>query len=124
MMNLAHGTTLPHGTTLRPGTDRPALAPPVRLFARFRLSINFPADPQPPGHAPIATHTKVDGPAQQVGYDCGSGPTESLCGTLTDRLKGSGMRWDKDNAESLMALASLHHSGLWHSYWKAQRAAA
>ena len=59
-----------------------------------------------------------------VGYDCGSGPTESLCGTLTDRLKGSGMGWDKDNAESVMALASLYRSGLWHSYWKAQRAAA
>jgi len=59
-----------------------------------------------------------------LGYDCGSGPTESLCGTLTDRLKGSGMRWDKDNAESIMALAALYHSGLWQNYWKAQRAAA
>ena len=59
-----------------------------------------------------------------LGYDCGSGPTESLCGTLTDRLKGSGMRWDKDNAESVMALAGLYHSGLWHTYWKSQRAAA
>jgi hypothetical protein len=59
-----------------------------------------------------------------LGYDCGSGPTESLCGTLTDRLKGSGMRWDKDNAESVMALASLYHSGLWRSYWKSERAAA
>jgi len=61
---------------------------------------------------------------RELGYDCGSGPTESLCGTLTDRLKGSGMRWDKDNAESVMALAGLYHSGLWRSYWKAQRAAA
>jgi hypothetical protein len=59
-----------------------------------------------------------------LGYDCGSGPTESLCGTLTDRLKGSGMRWDKDNAESMMALAAMYHSGLWQNYWKAQRAAA
>jgi len=58
------------------------------------------------------------------GYDCGSGPTESKCGTLTNRLKGPGMRWDKDNAESVMALASLYHSGLWHNYWKAQRTAA
>jgi hypothetical protein len=31
---------------------------------------------------------------RQLGYDCGSGPTESLCGRLTDRLKGPGMRWD------------------------------
>lgn len=60
---------------------------------------------------------------RQLGYDCGSGPTESLCGRLTDRLKGPGMRWDKDNAEALMALASLYHSGLWDTYWKAARAA-
>jgi len=59
-----------------------------------------------------------------LGYDCGSGPTESQCGTLTSRLKGSGMRWDCDNAESLMALASMHSSGLWDAYWKSQRAAA
>ena len=59
-----------------------------------------------------------------LGYDCGSGPTESLCGTLTDRLKGSGMRWDRDNAESVMALTTVYHSGLWHSYWESERAAA
>jgi len=59
-----------------------------------------------------------------LGYDCGSGPTESLCGTLTDRLKGSGMRWDKDNAESMMVLASLYHSGLWQTYWRSERVAA
>lgn len=58
---------------------------------------------------------------RQLGYDCGSGPTESQCGTLTDRLKGSGMRWDKDNAESMMALASLYNSGLWATYWESQR---
>ena len=58
---------------------------------------------------------------RELGYDCGSGPTESQCGTLTDRLKGSGMRWDSDNAEPMMALASVYHSGLWHTYWKSQR---
>ena len=56
--------------------------------------------------------------------DSGSGPTELLCGRLTDRLKGPGMRWDKDNAEAMMALASLDHSGLWDTYWKSVRAAA
>jgi len=61
---------------------------------------------------------------RHLGYDCGSGPTESLCGQLTDRLKGPGMRWDKDNAEAMMALASLDHSGLWDTYWKSVRAAA
>ena len=58
-----------------------------------------------------------------LGYDCGSGPTESLCGTLTDRLKGSGMRWDKHNAESMMALAAIYRSNLWQTYWTSQRAA-
>jgi len=61
---------------------------------------------------------------RQSGYDCGPGPTESQCGRLTDRLKGPGMRWDKDNAESLMALATSYHSGLWPDYWESQRTAA
>jgi len=66
----------------------------------------------------------TDYPAfRELGYDCGSGPTESLCGTLTDRLKGSGMRWDKDHAESMMALGSLYRSNLWQTYWQSQRAA-
>jgi hypothetical protein len=60
---------------------------------------------------------------RQAGYDCGSGPTESFCGTLTGRLKGRGMHWDKDNAESMMALASLYYSNLWQNYWTSQRAA-
>jgi hypothetical protein len=60
---------------------------------------------------------------REQGYDCGSGPTESQCGTLTARIKGSGMRWDGDNAESMMALAAIDHSHQWRIYWKHQRAA-
>ena len=60
---------------------------------------------------------------RQAGYDCGSGPTESFCGTLTTRLKGRGMHWDKDNAEAIMALGSLYYSNLWGNYWTQQRAA-
>ncbi|MDK1039799.1 MAG: UPF0236 family protein [Actinomycetota bacterium] len=60
---------------------------------------------------------------RELGYDCGSGPTESFCGCLTVRLKGRGMRWDKDNAEGIMALGSLYHSNLWADYWDQQRAA-
>ena len=60
---------------------------------------------------------------RQAGYDCGSGPTESFCGTLTARLKGRGMHWDKDNAETIMALGSLYYSNLWAHYWAQQRAA-
>ncbi len=56
-----------------------------------------------------------------AGYDCGSGPTESFCGCLTKRLKGRGMRWDKDNAEAVMALASVYYSHLWSDYWAGLR---
>ena len=43
---------------------------------------------------------------------------------FSPRPKGPGIRWDKSNAEAMMALASLHHSSLWASCWKAERAAA
>jgi hypothetical protein len=54
------------------------------------------------------------------GWQIGSGPTEATCKTLTARLKGSGMRWDADNAEALMALEALTQSGQWDLYWKTQ----
>jgi hypothetical protein len=54
------------------------------------------------------------------GWQIGSGPTESCCKTLTQRLKGSGMRWDADNAEAVMALESLRESDLWKTYWQTQ----
>src|SRR5262249_28734588 len=44
------------------------------------------------------------------GWQIGSGPTEATCKTLTARLKGSGMRWDGDNAEAVMALDALTQS--------------
>lgn len=66
----------------------------------------------------------TDYPAfRAAGYDCGSGPTESQCGTTTRRLKGPGMRWDADNAEAMLALTALDNSRLWANYWKLQRAA-
>ena len=60
----------------------------------------------------------------EKGYDIGSGPTESFCGSLTARLKGSGMRWDTDNAEAVVALASVYYSNQWDQYWDAKRKAA
>jgi hypothetical protein len=54
------------------------------------------------------------------GWQIGSGPTEATCKTLTARLKGSGMRWDADNAEAVMALEAMTQSGQWDSYWKNQ----
>lgn len=58
------------------------------------------------------------------GYDTGSGPTESVCGRLTQRLKGSGMRWEKANAAGMMALASIYYSGQWETYWQQRRKAS
>lgn len=67
---------------------------------------------------------KTDYPSfRRQGYDCGSGPTESQCGTLTARVKGAGMRWDSDNVEAMMALSALDHSRQWTAYWAMQRAA-
>jgi hypothetical protein len=51
-------------------------------------------------------------------WQIGSGPTEATCKTLTARLKGSGMRWDANNAEALMALEALTQSGQWQAYWQ------
>ena len=66
--------------------------------------------------------SKTDYPSfRGQGYDCGSGPTESQCGTLTARVKGAGMRWDSDNVEAMLALAALDHSQQWAAYWKLQR---
>ena len=61
--------------------------------------------------------------AVEQGYDCGSDPTESQCGTTTARVKGPGMRRDADNAEAMPALAALDQSRLWTEYWRLQRAA-
>ncbi|MFW6154648.1 MAG: hypothetical protein ACOC95_05480 [Planctomycetota bacterium] len=68
--------------------------------------------------------SKTDYPSfRRQGYDCGSGPTERQCGTLTARVKGAGMRWDSDNVESMLALKALDHSQPWKAYWKLQLAA-
>lgn len=52
------------------------------------------------------------------GWQIGSGPTESLCKTTTARIKGSGMRWDADNAEAVASLAAMEQSHQWDTYWK------
>ena len=40
-----------------------------------------------------------------------------MCKTTTARLKRSGMRWDADNAQALMAVAGLEQSDQWKLYW-------
>jgi hypothetical protein len=69
----------------------------------------------------VANHAEMmDYPRYRAaGFDIGSGPTESLCRTLTTRLKGGGKRWNTPNAEALMALAALKRSRLWERYWDA-----
>ena len=58
-----------------------------------------------------------------LGYDIGSVPAKSLCGCLTRRLKDFGMRWDKYNAEFVMALASIYYSNQWDKYCKSRHKA-
>jgi hypothetical protein len=60
----------------------------------------------------------------ELGRQIGSGPTESMCKATTQRIKGRGMRWDGDNAESIMALEALEQSGGWNAYWEMQLALA
>ena len=51
------------------------------------------------------------------GWDIGTGPMESMCKATTRRIKGPGMRWDSQNAESLMAMEALYQSNLWKLWW-------
>ena len=53
------------------------------------------------------------------GWQIGSGPIESQCRVVPDRVKGPGKRWDADNAEAMMALEAIHQSRLWPAYWQA-----
>ena len=58
------------------------------------------------------------------GFKIGSGPTESGCKSEARRLKGVGMRWTAENAQSMLALESLHQSNLWKTYWNSKLKAA
>jgi hypothetical protein len=55
---------------------------------------------------------------EKRGWHIGSGPIESMCKATTRRIKGPGMRWDRDNAEAMMALEALYQSNQWDSYWR------
>lgn len=55
-----------------------------------------------------------------AGRDIGSGPTEGKCKTSVARLKGSGMRWDPDNAEAVAALEALRDTRRWLGWWTLQ----
>jgi hypothetical protein len=54
------------------------------------------------------------------GWAIGSGPVESACKTVIgQRLKGAGMRWGEDGADSVGHLQALFKSGdrQWDAYW-------
>ena len=53
------------------------------------------------------------------GWQIGSGPMESQCRVVPDRVKGPGKRWDADNAEAVMALEAVHQSRQWTALWQA-----
>jgi hypothetical protein len=59
---------------------------------------------------------------ERNGWRISSSTTESECAAAPHRVKGSGKRWDADNAEAVIALETLHQSNLWNQYW-ATRAA-
>lgn len=72
----------------------------------------------------IERREKVDYASfRAAGFDVGSGPTESMCKSLSQRMKGIGMRWSPTNAESMVALEALHQSNLWPAYWSTRLAA-
>lgn len=54
---------------------------------------------------------------EQRGWHIGSGPMEAMCKATTRRLKGPGMRWNRTNAEGMMALEALYQSNQWDAYW-------
>lgn len=53
------------------------------------------------------------------GWQIGSGPMESQCRVVPDRVKGPGKRWDADNAEAVMALEAVNQSRQWPALWRA-----
>lgn len=65
---------------------------------------------------------RMDYPRYRVnGWQIGSGPVESACGTVVgDRLKGAGMRWGWDGADAVCHLRALYLSqpGQWEAFWR------
>jgi hypothetical protein len=55
-----------------------------------------------------------------AGWEIGSGPVESACGTVVDdRLCGSGMRWGPPGSDAVCHLRALYlsESGQWNAFW-------
>ena len=60
------------------------------------------------------------------GWDIGSGPTESGCKLIGQRLKAAGMRWVESGAATVGALRALYLCGpkVWDGFWAQPRRAA
>jgi hypothetical protein len=61
---------------------------------------------------------------QARGWHIGSGPVEAACKLVVgQRLKGTGMRWGTDGADSVSHLRALFRSepGQWEAFWKRDR---
>jgi rubredoxin len=52
------------------------------------------------------------------GYPISSGPMESFCKQLGQRLKGPGMRWNRTNVTPMATLVSLWATDQWDRYWQ------
>jgi len=67
-------------------------------------------------------HHKMDYPRYVAnGWQIGSGPVESACGTVVgDRLCGSGMRWGSPGSDAVCHLRALYLSepGQWDAFWR------
>jgi hypothetical protein len=67
-----------------------------------------------------ANEHRTDYPSYRAhGWDIGSGPVESGCKVVGDRLKRSGMRWVEGGAAGVAPLRALYWSGpdVWDAYW-------
>jgi hypothetical protein len=63
---------------------------------------------------------RMDYPAyRRRGWPIGSGPVESACKQLGQRLKGSGMRWGEAGADAVCHLRALFRSeaSQWDAFW-------
>lgn len=55
---------------------------------------------------------------RREGLPISSGPMESTCKQLGLRLKGPGMRWNRENIDPMAALISLWADGRWDRHWQ------
>ena len=54
----------------------------------------------------------------EKGYPISSGPMESFCKQLGQRLKGPGMRWNRANVTPMATLVSLWANDQWDTHWR------